>query len=119
MRSNFAIRRSLTNVCSWDQMEWNVTGDVTIGTVDADEELCPRYTNILTIITNMDAQSLLSQLDQQPADVLQLAALGGLHGDLPQVQLRHPRHLLRHRADGGAHELGIQGVHRPGHWAQT
>ena len=43
MRSNFAIRRSLTNVCSWDQMEWNVTGDVTIGTVDADEELCPRY----------------------------------------------------------------------------
>ena len=47
MRSNFAIRRSLTNVCSWDQMEWNVTGDVTIGTVDADEELCPRYTNNL------------------------------------------------------------------------
>ena len=27
---------------SWDQMEWNITGNVEIGNVDSEKELCVR-----------------------------------------------------------------------------
>ena len=39
------------NCSSWDEMIWNITGNVETGSIDSKEELCTRYKQLILYFT--------------------------------------------------------------------